>query len=281
MDWQIGCFTLPWSEFPLDRALEGIKSAGYEFVGLGTKHEGVDMPSVAEGRGAAQEVKVKLDAIGLVPLVLFAGWQGDSGLEDFRTRIDQAALLDIPFVLTAGTWTGMDGSVSEEDAANAEAQFLARMSQILPYAGEHGITVLLKPHTGNTAHGPLLRTTLNKIGSQWVQACYDPGNVHFYEGLSPEVDILHVLPYLKAMCIKDHKGTRGEANFPIPGGGDVNFRRIFRHMRRSQFAGPLVVERFDGTDPKSTISAEEADSRAARSLEFLQKIVGEIAESSR
>ena len=281
MDWQIGCFTLPWSEFSFDRALEGIKSAGYEFVGLGTAHEGVDVPSVEDGRGAVHEIRVKLDAIGLVPLVLFASWQGDSGLGAFRARIDQAAMLGIPFVLTAGTWTGMEDTVSEEDAASAEAQFLARMSQILPYAGEHGITVLLKPHTGNTAHGPLLRAALNKIGSQWVQACYDPGNVHFYEGLTPEVDILHVLPYLSAMCIKDHKGTRGERNFPIPGGGDVNFRRIFRHLKRSQFAGPLMVERFDGVDDKSSIEAEEVDSRASRSLEFIQNTIGEIAEGGR
>src|SRR5262245_24352644 len=36
---QIACMTLPYSPFPLDRALTGIKSAGYKYVAWGTEHE--------------------------------------------------------------------------------------------------------------------------------------------------------------------------------------------------------------------------------------------------
>src|SRR6187549_36103 len=36
---QIACMTLPYSQFPLDRALSGIKAAGYKYVAWGTTHK--------------------------------------------------------------------------------------------------------------------------------------------------------------------------------------------------------------------------------------------------
>src|SRR5438874_2566611 len=35
---QIACMTLPYSAFPLDRALSGLKAAGYKFIAWGTNH---------------------------------------------------------------------------------------------------------------------------------------------------------------------------------------------------------------------------------------------------
>src|SRR4051794_20812727 len=36
---QIACMTLPYSRFPLERALEGIQAAGYRFIAWGTTHQ--------------------------------------------------------------------------------------------------------------------------------------------------------------------------------------------------------------------------------------------------
>ena len=36
---QIACMTLPYSRFPLQRALTGIKAAGYRYVAWGTTHQ--------------------------------------------------------------------------------------------------------------------------------------------------------------------------------------------------------------------------------------------------
>src|SRR5438132_635359 len=35
---QIACMTLPYAAFPLERALAGIKAAGYKYVAWGTSH---------------------------------------------------------------------------------------------------------------------------------------------------------------------------------------------------------------------------------------------------
>ena len=40
-EFQPACMTLPYSQFPLQRALEGIKAAGYQFVAWGTSHREV------------------------------------------------------------------------------------------------------------------------------------------------------------------------------------------------------------------------------------------------
>ena len=37
-EFQHACMTLPYSGFPLDRALKGIKTAGFKFVAWGVKH---------------------------------------------------------------------------------------------------------------------------------------------------------------------------------------------------------------------------------------------------
>src|SRR5260370_8977431 len=36
---QIACMTLPYSQFPLDRALSGLKAAGYQYVASGPTHK--------------------------------------------------------------------------------------------------------------------------------------------------------------------------------------------------------------------------------------------------
>jgi hypothetical protein len=36
---QLACMTLPYANFPLERALKGIASAGYKYVAWGTTHQ--------------------------------------------------------------------------------------------------------------------------------------------------------------------------------------------------------------------------------------------------
>ena len=51
---QIACMTLPYSQFPLARALTGIKAAGYEYDAWGTSHR--------ESEGAQRTPVIAADA---------------------------------------------------------------------------------------------------------------------------------------------------------------------------------------------------------------------------
>lgn len=278
MNWQIGCCTLPWSDFDIDRALEGIKAAGFSSVGIGFSHQGNEVPSIESGSDGAREIRIKLDALRLRPDMLLARWQGDTGADDFRVRIDQASLLGVRYLVTVGASTGEEARMEQPE--RSEPQFLARMSQVVPYAAEKGIVVLLKTHEGNTASGPLMRATLNKIGSPWVRACYDPGEVRFHLGLSPEVDLLHVMPYLSGLLLKDHWGNQGEREFRALGLGNVDFRRLFRTLRRNRFSGPMLVEDFRSGHAQPR-SAEEIDESASKSYAFLMHITEQIEAENR
>src|SRR5690606_30322523 len=77
-DFQIACMTLPYSEFPLQRALTGIKSAGYDFVAWGTTHrerlggEKIPVMPAEAAPSTALELADLCRDLGLQPLMMFS-----------------------------------------------------------------------------------------------------------------------------------------------------------------------------------------------------------------
>ncbi len=73
---QIACMTLPYSAFPLQRALTGLKSAGYRYVAWGTSHKeegGKSQPVLAfdASLDTAKELGKRCRDLGLEPVMLF------------------------------------------------------------------------------------------------------------------------------------------------------------------------------------------------------------------
>src|SRR5262249_33222406 len=107
---QIACMTLPYSQFPLERALTGIKSAGYQYVAWGTSHKegGQDKPRPVLPADAppekAKELAKRCRDLGLEPLMMFSGVSPDAanGVEVLKKRVLQAAAAGLPQVLTFG-----------------------------------------------------------------------------------------------------------------------------------------------------------------------------------
>src|SRR5262245_25560745 len=71
----IACMTLPYSPFPLDRALTGIKAAGYRYVAWGTSHredggKGVPVMAADAPTEWAKELGKKCRDLGLEPLMM-------------------------------------------------------------------------------------------------------------------------------------------------------------------------------------------------------------------
>ncbi len=88
-EFQIACMTLPYSQFPLRRALTGIKSAGYDFVAWGTSHQehsgGKPVPVLAADASPerAKDLAKQCRDLGLEPLMMFSTIypEADNGLE--------------------------------------------------------------------------------------------------------------------------------------------------------------------------------------------------------
>src|SRR5262249_48936970 len=107
---QIACMTLPYSQYPLARALSGIKAAGYEYVAWGTAHKeageskGVPVMAADAPPAKAKELGERCRDLGLTPLLMFSSIypEDPKGVEVLTSRIKQAAAAGIPHVLTFG-----------------------------------------------------------------------------------------------------------------------------------------------------------------------------------
>ena len=72
----LACMTLPYSGFPLERALTGIQASGYPFVAWGTSHResGGMKPVMAVAAPAAEAARLgaRCRSMGLEPVMMFA-----------------------------------------------------------------------------------------------------------------------------------------------------------------------------------------------------------------
>jgi sugar phosphate isomerase/epimerase len=114
---------------------------------------------------------------------------------------------------------------------------------------------------------------VKRLPSERLKICWDAGNVSFYEGIYPDPDLPDLAPDVKAVCIKDHKGLRAEANFPTPGTGQIDHDQMFRILCGAGFRGPVAVERADGTDSAEKMAPELIDERMAAARKFLVPIL--------
>ena len=135
-NFQIACMTLPYSRFPLQRALEGIKAAGYRFVAWGTTHreDGKDVPVIARDAPPekAKELGKRCRDMGLEPVLMFSGTypENKDGLEVSASRLSAAQLGGLLGRITDNT---ISGKLAKEvfevmwaDGSDADAVIEAR-----------------------------------------------------------------------------------------------------------------------------------------------------------
>ena len=94
---QVACMTLPYSQFPLQRALTGLRNAGYAHVAWGTTHleDGKRVPILARDApvGRAKDLSSRCRDMGLEPVMMFSDIypEAKDGFQVLRQRILQAA----------------------------------------------------------------------------------------------------------------------------------------------------------------------------------------------
>ena len=265
------CLTLPYAKFSLERGIEGVARAGYSYVGVGWPHEGED-PLGFDPEGAlVNRAKTLCEQAGLTPVVIGHGQiAAKDRASQLPRRIDVCKALGAEAIQMSGAsgYRRFPHEPLEPEVFQAAHEaYVADLKPAGSYAQDQGVVLALKPHTGNTATAEHLARLLPEIDRPSVKACYDPGNVHFYEGISPEDDFPHIAEQTYELVAKDHVGPKAENNFPVPGEGDVDFKRIFGTAFEAGFDGPVVVERVNGTGGDFT--AEEVDARILRARKNL------------
>jgi len=265
---QIGCLTLPYAPFPLQRALEGIAQAGYKYVGWGTTHDEPSakrVPVIAADAppADAQRLSARCRDLGLTPVMMFSQIYvaAPDSVKVHTRRIEQAAAAGIPFIITFG-----------EIKAGGHEMWIRNLKQLGPIARANRVTLTIKQHGGNTATGVLCSKIIQDAGDEGVKMCYDSGNVLDYENADPIPDIQACWRDVRSFAIKDHRNTPKDEDCG-PGLGEIDHYKLLMPVLRTGLTIPLVCENiFEPIVPRPE-EPEGVDALARRSREFLETVL--------
>ena len=263
MQHKSGFFNRPWTKLSLERALQGIAGSGAACCGL-MRQQGehlLSADSTDQDIDGLKEIfqKSELDlTVVLAPLQ--AELAPEETLDRFERTIRKVARLGARYLLLTGT-----------DRPDLYDRYLAAIKAGVSCAADSGVSIALKPHGGLSATATDCTVALEKVDSESFSIWYDPGNVLYYADKKPEEDVGSIAGHVSGVCVKDVLIENGEKSVMVtPGDGEVNFERVFQILGDAGFAGPCIVETLSGTTP------QEVDRQAARAMEFLDGVLGNI-----
>jgi sugar phosphate isomerase/epimerase len=266
-DFQIACMTLPYRNFPLQRALQGLKAAGYKYVAWGTSHKEADgqtVPVMAADAPAekAAELGKRCRDLGLEPLMMFSGIypEAEKGFEVLTQRIKQAAAGGVPHVLTFGHTRGGNRQV-----------WIERFKKLGPIARDHGVLVVVKQHGGETGTGAACAEIVREVNDAGVLVNYDAGNVMDYLDVDPIPDIQQCADVVRSFCIKDHRNWPRDQDCG-PGYGEIDHYRLLHTVAFTGLKMPLCCENISAPLLPAPAEPEGVDFLARRAREFLEMV---------
>jgi sugar phosphate isomerase/epimerase len=262
-NWPIGCFNRAWTNWSYDDALDGIATAGYKVTGLLSTHRGEAFTSSKATPEYLDGLKKRIAQRGLAVNMTAIHFRPEAELEeniaDLRKQIDNAARLELKFMLTFGV-----------DRPEHYDNFYRLMSDAAAQAEKKNIHVVLKPHGGGSGASEEILRCLEKVAQPNFRIWYDAGNIIYYTGKDPVTELAPIVRYVTGFCAKDCPGPKGEVMSQF-GTGKVDFRAVFSKLKQASFDGPIMVE-----GVKVGATAEETTANARANREFLEKVLGSI-----
>ena len=265
---QIACMTLPYSQFPLGRALSGIKAAGYRYVAWGHSHKegsGKPVPIVADDAPPekAKEVAQKCRDMGLTPVMMFG--PSPENVAALKHRLRQAGAAGVAQVLTMGSTRGNDAKV-----------WVRNFKELGPVARDNGVLVAVKQHGGNTGTGAGCAEITRAVNDDGVRVNYDAGNVMDYLRLPPDkvlADLQNCAAEVRSFCIKDHRDFPPPHQDCGPGLGEIDHYRLLYPVAFTGRALPLCCENIFAPRVPRPARPEGIDALARRAREFLELVI--------
>jgi sugar phosphate isomerase/epimerase len=261
---QIACMTLPYSRFPLARALQGIKAAGYSFVAWGTTHRenGKDVPVLAPNAApaTAKELAARCRDLGLEPVMMFSTVypEAKDGLEVLTQRLKQAGAAGVPQVLTFGHTKGGNRKL-----------WIERFKTLGPIAKDNNVTLVVKQHGGETGTGAACAEITREVDHDHIKVNYDAGNVLDYLDKDPIPDIKTCASEVRSFCIKDHRNWPKDEDCG-PGFGEIDHYKLLHPVAFTGLTMPLGCENIFAPLLPRPDRPEGVDALARRAREFLE-----------
>ena len=267
-EFQIACMTLPYSRFPLERALQGIKAAGYRYVAWGTSHQeepGKSVPVMPPDAPPekARQLAQRCRDLGLEPLMMFSTIypEAPNGLEVLTNRIKQAAAAGIGQVLTFGHTKGGNRQL-----------WIERFKKLGPIAQDHGVMIVVKQHGGTTGTGEACAEIIREVNHPNIMVNYDAGNVMDYLDVDPIPDIRKCAAEVRSFCIKDHRNWPRDEDCG-PGLGEIDHYRLLDPVAFTGLKMPLCCENISAPLLPPPREPQRVDWLARRAREFLEVVI--------
>jgi sugar phosphate isomerase/epimerase len=261
--WPIGCFNRAWTNWSYDEALDGIAGAGYRLTGLLSSHRGEVFTAATATPEYLDGLRKRIAQRGLAVNVTALHFRPDAALEDnlrdLRKQIENAARLELKFMLTFGV-----------DKSQQFENFYKLMADAAAQGEKRGLQIVMKPHGGASGASEEILRCLNQVGHSNFKIWYDAGNIIYYTGKNPVAELEPVARHVSGFCAKDCPGPKGEVMSQF-GTGKVDFKAVFTKLKSAGFNGPILVE---GVKVGATPDETTANARANR--EFLEKTLAQI-----
>jgi len=266
---QIACMTLPYGQFPLNRALEGISKAGFKYVAWGTTHRetagGKKVPVMAADASPAKakQLAARCRDLGLEPVMMFSGIypEAENAVEVLTSRIHQAAAAGIEQVLTFGHNEGSNQKL-----------WIDRFKLLGRIAGDQGVMIVLKQHGGTTGTGQVCAEIVQEVADPNVLVNYDAGNVMGYLNVDPIPDIQQCAEFVRSFCIKDTRRWP-EIEDCGPGFGEVDHYRLLHPVAFTGRTMPLCCENIFAPLVNRPSTPEGVDALARRARLYLETVI--------
>jgi sugar phosphate isomerase/epimerase len=262
---QVACMTLPYAAFPFERALTGLKAAGYRYVAWYTSHtedNSGKRVSVLPGDAPpdkAKELGKKCRDLGLEPVMVFG--PSPESVEAMKKRVVQAAAAGIPQVLTMGSTKGNDAKL-----------WVKNFKELAPVARDNNVMIVVKQHGGNTGTGAACAEITREVADEAIKVCYDSGNVMDYNKVDPIPDIKKCADEVRSFAIKDHRLFPKDEDCG-PGLGEIDHYKLLAPVAFTGRAMPLCCENIFAPAIARPKTPEGIDTMARRAREFLELVI--------
>ena len=276
----IGCNTVDFRKYPLEKALGWIAKAGYEYVEVEANLSWCDHADPY--RDDPIKFKAKIARFG------FRGISGlgnhrelisdEQGVKDIEHAIPWAKAAGIPVVLT-GEGRLPEG-MKEEEALKILKD---RLERLVKAAEKSQVYLAMEPHGSISLKPGGLPKILSLVQSPWIGVNFDTANPHrgTYVGTTrkgfewklaqkPEANEVAVLTPVAHLVRHVHiKDVVGKEAVTL-GKGEVDLKECLRILNKSGYEGVLSYE----TEGNHT--AEEGQQMIAESRRFMLEALKEI-----
>ncbi len=263
-------------EMPLEAAMTQAKELGFEAIELAVGESGHLTFELSDGMikevgAAAQRIGIEISSLASVTPFTYqltstdrANWERSVELVGRMLKMARLLGTDAILVVSGSVQVAWDPGAVVTDYDDAYDRMLQGLKRLAPIAEENRVYLGLENVWNYFLLSPLeVRDLLDKVGSPYVGAYLDVGNVIAYG--FPEQWIKILGKRIKRVHLKDFRRSVGTlSGFVGLLEGDVNWRAVMEGLRKIGYDSYLTAEVFPPADRYQAMLAN-----TSRSMDYI------------